>query len=69
MDINRGIRIMSTSKHRTPLVPCQHIADYYRSRWEAHKCLAWNLLRIGYSQHAQGRASDPANNLYEESQI
>ncbi len=36
-------------------VPCQHIADYYTSRWEAHKCIAWNLLRRGYTQWAEGR--------------
>lgn len=45
------------------IVPCQHIADYYRRRWEAHKCIAWNLLRHGYQQWAEGRPGNQ-NNLF-----
>jgi hypothetical protein len=46
-------------------VPCQHIADYYQRRWENHKCIAFNLLRHGYRQWAEGRVnSDFPNNLY-----
>lgn len=45
-------------------VPCRHIADYYPQRWEAQKCIAFNLLRHGYRQWAEGRAVNPPNNLY-----
>lgn len=44
-------------------VPCQHIADYYHKLWEGHKCIAWNFLRIGYRQWAEGKPSS-VNNLY-----
>lgn len=45
-------------------VPCQHIADYYQRRWEAHKCIAFNLLRIGYKQWASGTVACNSNNLF-----
>lgn len=45
-------------------VPCLHIAEFYQRQWEGHKCIAYNLLRHGYRQWAEGRATDPANNLY-----
>lgn len=46
-------------------VPCQHIADFYQRAWERHKCIAWNLLRVGYKQWANGRVIDRSvNNLY-----
>lgn len=45
-------------------VPCAHIYAYYQRKWEDHPCIAWNLLRRGYGQHAVGRP-EPANNLYE----
>lgn len=44
-------------------VPCQHIADYYNQLWEAHHCIAWNLLRRGYTQWAIGNP-ETLNNLY-----
>lgn len=44
-------------------VPCQHIADFYQSRWEVHKCIAWNLLRRGYAQWAAG-CPEAQNNLF-----
>ena len=44
--------------------PCAHIADYYQLRWEQHHCIAFNILRWGYRQWAEGRATDPANNLF-----
>lgn len=48
-----------------PAVPCLHIAEYYQLKWEAHKCIAWNLLRRGYREWAEGRVVDPqVNNLY-----
>jgi hypothetical protein len=48
-----------------PAVPCQHIADYYEWRWKRHKCIAWNLLRIGYRQWAAGLVmTRHLNNLY-----
>lgn len=50
----------------TRAVPCTHIADYYQRKWEQQKCIAYNLLRHGYRQWAEGRATDPANNLYEK---
>lgn len=48
-------------------VPCQHIADYYQHRWEAHKCIGFNLLRHGYRQWSEGRAvyQTDGNNLYD----
>lgn len=47
------------------VAPCQHIADYYRLKWEGHKCIAWNLLHRGYAEWAEGRVADPSvNNLY-----
>lgn len=46
-------------------IPCQHIADYYQRTWEHHKCIAWNLLRRGYSEWAAGRVKDTTvNNLF-----
>jgi hypothetical protein len=47
-------------------VPCAHIADYYERRWQAHHCIAFNLLRFGYRQWAEGRArySERGNNLF-----
>lgn len=46
-------------------VPCQHIADYYDMRWRDHKCIAWNLLRRGYTQWARGYI-ESFNNLFGE---
>lgn len=46
-------------------VPCQHIADYYHKLWTERKCIAWNLLRIGYGQWALG-CPEHLNNLYGE---
>lgn len=46
-------------------VPCQHIADYYQAKWEAHHCIAWNLLRRGYWQWSNGQP-EKLNNLYGE---
>lgn len=46
------------------IAPCMHIAEYYQRRWEQHKCIAFNLLRQGYRQWAEGRPNN-ANNLYE----
>lgn len=49
------------------MVPCLHIADYYQRAWEKQKCIAYNLLRHGYRQWAEGRAEgNKANNLYGE---
>lgn len=54
--------------HAKKSVPCSHIAEYYQRRWEAHKCIAFNLLRHGYRQWSEGRVLDPAvNNLFAES--
>lgn len=49
-----------------PVVPCAHIADYYQRRWEQQKCIGYNLLRHGYRQWAEGRATyhPQGNNLY-----
>lgn len=46
-------------------VPCQHIADYYNHLWENHKCIGWNLLRVGYREYAKGGYIYPVNNLWE----
>ncbi|QIV65947.1 hypothetical protein Cp1R7AA1_006 [Mesorhizobium phage Cp1R7A-A1] len=46
-------------------VPCNHIADYYQRVWEAHKCIAWNLLRLGYREWSNG-CPGPCNNLFGE---
>jgi hypothetical protein len=46
-------------------VPCQHIADYYQLKWEGHYCIAYNLLRHGYRQWAEGKPNE-WNNLYRE---
>ena len=45
-------------------IPCAHIADFYQHKWEAHHCIAFNMLRHGYRQCAEGR-QDSHNNLYE----
>jgi len=45
-------------------VPCAHIADYYRVKWEARPCIAFNLLRYGYRQWARGAKLSPGNNLF-----
>lgn len=49
-------------------VPCNHIYDYYEKRWQEHKCIAYNLLRRGYWQHAKGMIELGVNNLYESEQ-
>jgi hypothetical protein len=49
---------------RNSAVPCAHIAAYYEKRWSEHKCLAFNFLRVGYLQWAEGRADGKINNLY-----
>lgn len=47
------------------MIPCQHIADYYEHKWQGHKCIAYNLLRRGYHQSANGTwRLDYGNNLY-----
>lgn len=46
-------------------VPCAHIAAYYDVLWNAHKCLAWQLLRRGYRQWANGSIEVGFNNLFE----
>lgn len=46
-----------------PVVPVAHIADFYDRQWQAHKCLAWQLLRRGYRQLSNGRI-EQANNLF-----
>lgn len=48
------------------MVPCQHIADYYQHLWNKHKCIGWNLLRLGYKEWAKGTPKD-WNNLYDKS--
>jgi len=55
-------------------IPCQHIADYYHSKWESQKCILYNLLRQGYRECALGNITStvcaiPANNLYEKSRM
>ena len=54
---------MSEWAEVTP-APYAHVADYYDLKWAAHKCLAWQLLRRGYRQAANGRV-EAANNLFE----
>lgn len=49
-------------------VPCAHIAAYYEWRWQQHKCIAFNLLRRGYAQWANGTPEPVVNNLYGEDQ-
>ena len=49
-----------------PAVPCQHIADYYLNCWTNHKCIAFNLLRMGYAAWSRGGHISSANNLYGE---
>lgn len=47
------------------MIPCLHIAAYYQLLWEQRKCIAYNLLRIGYREWATGTVKDPTlNNLY-----
>ena len=46
--------------------PCAHIADYYQRQWEQQPCIAYNLLRQGYRQWADGRVKHWANDLFGE---
>lgn len=41
-----------------------HIYDYYNFLWRNHKCIAWNLLRIGYRQSCTDTVGI-YNNLFE----
>lgn len=45
-------------------VACQHIADFYKWRWENNKNLGNNLLRRGYTQAAAGIV-EGCNNLFD----
>lgn len=45
-------------------IPCQHIADYYRRRWEHQKCIAFKLLMLGYHQCSIGEIEPGINNLF-----
>ena len=56
--------LLQTCTQSEPAVACAHIADYYQIKWENHHCIAWNLLRHGYRQWAEGRANNQTNNLY-----
>ena len=47
-----------------PSVPCSHIAAYYQYKWENHHCIAFNLLRRGYYQWANGLI-EVYNNLFD----
>lgn len=63
------VRDKVTPKTAEVEVPCLHIADYYQSRWEEHHCIAYNVLRHGYRQCAEGRHyNKPDNNLYDVTQ-
>ena len=57
-----------TGFHHTRPAACAHIADYYRARWEAHACIAFNLLARGYRQWANGVIETGTNNLYGEAE-
>ena len=46
-------------------VPCEHIHAFYERKWLAHKCIAWQFLRIGYLQWSRGYI-ETHNNLYGE---
>lgn len=47
------------------IAPVNHIAEYYQRKWEQHKCIAWNLLRRGYKEWANGTVKDrTVNNLF-----
>ncbi len=43
---------------------CAHIADFYEREWQTRPCLAWQLLRRGYRQWADGRIERGTNNLF-----
>lgn len=45
------------------MVPCLHLYHYYNWKWEHRPCIAYNLLRRGYRQWAEGRPEE-LNNLY-----
>ena len=51
-------------KAQRKAIPCAHIAQYYQFMWLQQPCIAFNLLRRGYQQWADGSRLDHSNNLY-----
>lgn len=43
---------------------CDHVRAYYQYHWERRPCIAFNLLRWGYRQWAEGLIAPGVNNLF-----
>ena len=56
---------MSSNFSTVTPATCDHVAIYYQKLWENHKCIAWNLLRRGYTQWSRGYVETRTNNLFE----